>query len=36
MGILNSLTTLSDYKGYKVSRVFSIADINYLKRVFNV
>ncbi len=35
-GILNSLTELADYKGYKISRVFSIADINYLKRVFNI
>jgi hypothetical protein len=36
MGILNSITSLSDYKGYKMSRVFSIADIYYLKRVFNI
>ena len=35
-GILNSLTELADYKGYRISRVFSIADINYLKRVFNI
>jgi hypothetical protein len=36
MGILNSLTSLSDYKGYRMSRVFSIADIAYLTRVFNI
>lgn len=36
MGIFNSLTSLSDYKGYRMSRVFSIADIAYLKRVFNI
>jgi hypothetical protein len=36
MDILNSLTQLSDFKGYKLSRVFSIADIAYLKRVFNI
>jgi len=36
MGILNSLTELSDFKGYKLSRVFSIADIDYLKRVFSI
>jgi len=36
MGILNSLTSLLDYKGYRLSRVFSIADIDYLKRVFSI
>lgn len=36
MGILNSLTELSDFKGYRLSRVFSIADIDYLKRVFSI
>jgi len=36
MKILNSLAELSDYKGYKLSRVFSIADIYYLKRVFSI
>lgn len=36
MNIINSLTELSDYKGYKMSRVFSIADIHYLTRVFNI
>jgi len=36
MGILNSLTELSDFKGYRLSRVFSIADIFYLKRVFSI
>ncbi len=34
--ILNSLAELSNYRGYKLSRVFSIADIYYLKRVFNI
>ncbi len=36
MGILNSLTQISEFKGYKLSRVFSIADIAYLKRVFSI
>ena len=36
MGVLNSLTSLSDYKGYRLSRVFSIADIAFLKRIFNI
>ena len=36
MDIFNSLSSLSDYKVYKVSRVFSIADIEYLKRVFSI
>lgn len=36
IGILNSLTSLSDYKGYRLSRVFSIADIHYLRRVFSI
>lgn len=36
MDILNSFTSLSNYKGYRLSRVFSIADIYYLKRVFNL
>ncbi|MFW9987640.1 MAG: hypothetical protein ACFFC3_03210 [Candidatus Odinarchaeota archaeon] len=36
MGILNSLTELSDFKGYRLSRIFSISDIDYLKRVFNI
>ena len=36
MNILNSLSSLSDYRGYKLSRVFSIADIDYLKRIFNI
>ncbi len=34
--IFDSLTSLSDYKGYKMSRVFTIADIAYLRRVFSI
>ncbi|MEE9378675.1 MAG: hypothetical protein V3V33_11655 [Candidatus Lokiarchaeia archaeon] len=34
MNILHSLTELSDFKGYRLSRVFSISDIDYLRRVF--
>jgi|GEM_PF-6591783 len=36
MGILNSLSSLSDIRGYRMSNVFSIADIYYLKRIFNI
>lgn len=36
MDILHSLTELSDFKGYRISRVFSISDIDYLKRVFYI
>jgi hypothetical protein len=36
MGILNSLSSLSNYKGFRMSKVFSIADIDYLKRVFHI
>jgi len=36
IGILNSLTSLSGYGRYRMSRVFSIADIDNLKRVFNI
>ena len=34
--IFNSLTELSDFSGYSLSRVFSIADIDYLRRIFNI
>ncbi|KKK44675.1 MAG: hypothetical protein Lokiarch_16220, partial [Candidatus Lokiarchaeum sp. GC14_75] len=36
MGILNSLSSFSDIRGYRMSKVFSIADIAYLRRVFNI
>jgi len=36
MNILNSLAELSDYRGYELSRVFSIADIYYLRQVFSI
>ena len=36
MGILRSLTALSDIRGYAISNVFTIDDIYYLKRIFNI
>lgn len=36
MNVFDSLSELSDFKGYSLSRVFSIADIYYLKKVFRI
>ena len=36
MGILRSLSSLSDIRGYRLSKVFSIDDIYNLKRIFNI
>ncbi|MFW9881093.1 MAG: hypothetical protein ACFFG0_49150 [Candidatus Thorarchaeota archaeon] len=36
MDIFDSIAELSDYNGYKLSRVFSISDIYYLKRIFGI